>query len=163
VATAYDYSRSVEEIKAFIRKQIYKVTPSYSGHEMGGFKFFKGEQLEEAARSNRLFDIMEDDQGHEKFFQGNGTKDYDVKINIDICYAKICYAKDSDYTTIGFSDAEKIKWQLESADKSSINPFGFNFFETNETPTIEEADEDNEWRIMTIPIMARLTVTFEEL
>lgn len=158
MATAYDYSQSVEEIKSFIRKQIYKTKPSYSGHEIGGFKFCKGEDLATGAKDNRLFDITEDDQENEKFFEGNGTKDYDVSLNIDILYGK-----NSDYTTIGRSDAEKIKRQLDTADKSSINPFGFNVFDTTATATIEEADEDNEWRVLTIPIMARLTVTFEEL
>ena len=133
---------------------------------------YEVEALGEGTRSWRYFDQdtaqhLEDVGGEERVFEvfmsrdepvsnpvawGTTEIDYDVPINIDIRY----HEKD-DHTIYALNDFEKIKRQVMASDTSGLT--GLNFFRFEDFALIGGDNEDDKYRFMRIPIMARVSVT----
>lgn len=149
---ALDYSEIIDAVEKHIEVVIMGTTPSRIDKSLPSWKRFKGEHMENSTRRTRLFDIIH--MRKELFFTGNGTEDYDAYVHI-----RIEYGDDEHLNKLADSDYVKIKTALDNSDKSELHAAGFNLFYWEDDSDIEEPDDDNEYRIMTLPVVCRVTVT----
>lgn len=149
---AADYSEIIDAVEKHISFVIKNTTPSRSDDSLPKFTKFNGEHMENSTKRTRLFDVVHDRK--ELFFTGNGTEDYDAYMII-----RVEYSDDEHLNKLADSDSIKIKTAIDNSDKTELNALGFNMFFYDEDASIEEPDDDEEYRIMTIPVVCRVTVT----
>ncbi len=119
------------------------------------WKHFKSsEYLEDTGARVRLFEVYVD-----RFSSptnpnaiGANTTDYDVPINIDICYLKL-----DEHTVLGLRDFEEIRNQITNSNTSALT--GYNFTRFEEMEWVEGADPEGDYRFVRIPSQVRITVT----
>jgi hypothetical protein len=141
-------------IQHFI-EQVYLVTPLGEGTK--AWRYFDTEtaqHLEDVGAEERLFEVYvdRDESVSTPNAWGTDTVDYDVPVNIDICY----HAKD-DHTILGLHDFEEIKHQIMDSDTTALT--GYNFARFEEYLWIPGEDEDDKYRYLRIPISVRVSVT----
>jgi hypothetical protein len=135
-------------IQHFI-EQVYEVTPLGEGTE--AWRYFDHEtsqHLDEIGGDERLFEVFvsREESITNPNAWGSTETDYDVPVNIDICY----HEKD-DHTVYGLNDFEKIKRQIMNSDTSGLT--GFNFARFEEYLWAPGIEEDSKYRFMRIPVI----------
>ena len=148
-----DYSTVMDAVERHIAQQIMKTTPSKSRYGLPKWARYKGEDIEEGAKIDRLFDIVEDTEGPTVFFTGNGVNDYD-----GVLLVKIAYNRDPHINKVAHSDYTQIRYQLMESDKTDLYAAGFDMFEIQEQPSIPETDDEEDYRIMEFRVGVRVSV-----
>lgn len=149
-----DYSEILSSVLHLVKKQVLKTIPSKGGDHDGGkknFRLYTGDEIEDANKSFRLFDVVCTEDGPEATFVHLSARDYDVPMQIEIAYSD-----DRHENTVAFSDFDKIYWSVMTSDKSAINALGFSYFEFDK-PTLDDVDDDEEFRFLRIPLICRAT------
>jgi hypothetical protein len=138
-------------IEHFVQ-QIAKVAPIGKG--MHRFKRRDAEQMliDEGSR-DRLFDVfVSEDVPPERFVTSATAIDWNVTINIDICYHVT-----RRQTAIAARDFDKIQRAITNSDTSSLTGYNFPYWQGYEW--IPEADENENYRFIRIPVLCRITTT----
>jgi len=133
-------------------QQIASTTPV--GSKMHKWKRWTAEpMLEDEGSRDRLFDVYVDQNTPiELVTFGSTTNDYNVPVNIDICYHETRYQ-----TAIGLRDFDVIQRQIMNSDTSALTGYNFARFESYEWLTTGE--QDTEYRFLRIPVMVRVSVS----
>lgn len=148
-----DYFDIMDAVVKRIIKSVYKTVPSKSSKALPKWKLYSGENLSEAVgMATRLFEVKESEEAPELVFTGSGTDDYDVKVEIEICYPD-----NNKLNSVARGDYNKIRNELLGSTNIELIDLGFGCFTFLESE-LEEPDEENEYRIMTIPITCRISV-----
>ncbi len=149
----YDYSEIVDAIKKHFTKAVYATTPSKSNTTIPSWKKYKGQNLSsEKGNRTRIFDVEESESGGEVIFTGNGSDDYNVIVNVEVCYEN-----NNRFNTVAMGDYSKIRYKLQNTDNTEILAKGFNFLQVL-PHELDEVNEDEEFRFLTIPVLCRITV-----
>jgi hypothetical protein len=151
-----DYFDIVEAVKRHIEKAIYRTVPSHAGKELPKWKKNHSDiDLTEAVgMGTRVFEVSENEDALELIFTCSGVDDYDVSLDIDICYPD-----NNKIKSVAFGDYTKIKGELMCGTNIELIDLGFGFFKFDE-PLLDDSD-DEAYRILTIPITARISVGLE--
>jgi len=153
-----DFFDTMDAIKKHVVKSVYRTKPSHANKQLSKWKKCENnEEMEQAiGLGSRAFDVVEDDDGIELIMTCSGVDDYDVTLNIEVAYPSIDGIK-----AIAFGDYTKIKGELLGSTNIELHGFNFGFFRFEE-PLIEDDDED-EYKIMTIPLICRISVGLESV
>jgi hypothetical protein len=132
-------------------QQIAKTKPV--GKKMHKWKRWTAEaMLEDEGSRDRLFDVYVDQNTPmERVTDGAKTVEYNVPINIDICYHETRYQ-----TAIGLRDFDVIQRQITSSDSSALTGYQFPIWDSAEFVPNEE---DSNYRTMRIPVLIRVITT----
>ena len=147
-----DFYTVLKPIVRHFIKQVYAVTPVGEGTYK--WRHWEGpEPLVGNGNRTRLFDVYMDPEQvpEEPNAVQNSEKDYDVFLNIDICYEAL-----DAHTILGMQDYNGIDRKVELASVSGLTGYNFSKFQQ---PVWIEADNDTHFRYMRIPVMVRVSVT----
>lgn len=150
---ASEYFDIVDAIKKHLVKAVYRTKPSHAKKEMAKWRAYtEGEDLNDAVgKGSRVFQIKESEDAPELVFSGSGVDDYDVTVEIDVCYPD-----DNRIDTVARGDYTKIKGEVMGSTNIELIDLGFGCF-TFQDSILDDAD-DEEYRILTIPIVCRISV-----
>jgi hypothetical protein len=150
------YFETVDAVKKHLVKAVYRTVPSHSGTKLPKWKLVGGNDSVTKAKGlkTRLFSVEESTDASELVFSGSGVEDYDVTIEIDIAYQNT-----DNLNTVARGDYTQIKGEVLGSTNIQILDTGFNCF-TFQDSILDDADDD-EYRIMTIPIVTRISVGLE--
>ena len=143
----------VEAVKKRVSKGIYKTVPSHSGKQLPKWKKYHGDMdlSNDVGLATRIFDVQETGDALELIFSSSGVDDYDVTLEITIAYPDT-----TKINSVAFGDYTKIKGQLLGTTNIELADYNFGYFRFEE-PTLDESDEEP-YRILTIPLIARISV-----
>ena len=151
-----DFFDTMSDIKKHVTKSIYRTVPSHSGKQLPKWKKYKDDMdlSKSVGMATRIFDVVEEADALELVFTCSGVDDYNVLLNIEICYPN-----SNKITSVAFGDYTKIKGELLGSTNIELANSNFGFFKFEE-PILDDAD-DEAYRILTIPLMCRISVGLE--
>ena len=141
---------SIEAIQLFITKRVFAITPEGKGSNL--WQHHEGPSLiqELDTLRGRLFAVeFNDEQTEQLLTTGDNTTDYMVFLNVTIAYEK----RDN-HRLQALSDFNEIKYDLITADISSL--VDLNFFQIFEF-SFEESENEN-YEFLLVPVLCRVTI-----
>lgn len=146
-----EFSKALDETVKFMEQKVLNVKPF--GFDAERFSKYEGEtSFRDSTPANRVFEVSLSDEPSEPLMLGSNTQDYNVIIDVVVCYE---YYKSQKFNAR--RDYAAIRDKFVNADVSSLYQYGFHYFWIDAERY--EINNENNMMYLVIPVIARYTVT----